>query len=660
MKYPISLRLRRAGWPALRAAGASTALALVAGCQSVPEPATAPEPTSSAETAPAADAPPAGGPPDFFANYCYDCHGVDVKKGGLDFETAIKEQGRVSDLSLLDKVIQVVATGEMPPKKKPEPAEIDVFVAALQAQREEQLSAMKPVAGRVTVRRLNRTEYNNTVRDLLGVTTEPASAFPPDDSGYGFDNIGDVLTLSPLLAEKYLDVAEEIVAEALEHELANYKTISPANRRILICNHARDSHNARCAERILRHLAPRAYRRPVTQADLEQLGNLYQIAIDQGDGFKEGLSLALQAMLVSPHFLFRAEGRFVPGDPEEARRLGSYELASRLSYFLWSTMPDETLTRKAANGSIRNPRVLRSEINRMLAAPRARSLAENFAGQWLHTRNLATMDPDPKKFPEFNKELRTAMAEETNLFFESVMSEDRSVLDFIDADYTFVNEPLAKHYGMDGIAGPDFQRVTVDPATRGGILGQASVLTVTSLPTRTSPVIRGLWVLENLLAAAPPPPPPDVPPLEEAKVDSTATLRQKLEAHRENPSCASCHNRMDPLGFGLENYDAIGAWRTTDNEKPVDSSGVLPDGQAFSGPGELKKVLLSRKADFTRCLTEKMLTYALGRGVEDFDTPVIEDIVAGVEKEDYRFSALIYEIVRSLPFTRQQLEAEST
>ncbi len=621
------------------------------GCQSVPRGESVAPPDLSASASPSTD---------FFAKHCYDCHGADVQKGGLDFEAMIKAHGKIDDLELLDKIIQVVSTGEMPPKKPPEPAEVESFVAALQQQREVQLAAMKPTAGRVTVRRLNRVEYNNTVRDLLGVESTPAEAFPPDDTGYGFDNIGDVLTLSPMLAEKYLDVAEEIVDAALAREIAEYGKISPTNRRILVCNHAIPEHNARCAERIIKALAPRAYRRPVTKDEFEKLQGLYQLAIDSGDGFSEGLELALQAMLVSPHFLFRVEGERGADDSAADFRVANYDYASRLSYFLWSSMPDGELMACAQDGTIRHPRTLRDQVSRMLRDPRSSALAENFGGQWLQIRNLKRVDPDPGKFPQFTDELREAMATETNLFFESVVKEDRSLLSFIDADYTYVNEALAKHYGIDGIAGPEFQRVSVDPNVRGGLLGQASVLTVTSLPTRTSPVIRGLWVLENMLASAPPPPPPDVPPLDEVKIDSSATLRQKLEMHRENPSCASCHNRMDPLGFGLENYDAIGAWRTEDNSQPLDTSGVPPDGKTFAGPGELKKVLLERKTDFTRCLTEKVLTYALGRGVEDFDTPVIDGIVAGVEQNDYRFSALVYEIVRSLPFTRQEIEAEAS
>lgn len=548
----------------------------------------------------------------FFEAHCFDCHGADVQKGGLNFEAQILEKGSINDLELLGKIIKVVAAGEMPPKKKPDAAEIERFVTTLQEQRAVQLAAMKPTAGRVTVRRLNRAEYDNTLRDLLGVKTGPSDAFPPDDTGYGFDTIGDVLTLSPLLAEKYLDVAEGIADGAVSREIADYGKVSPANRRILVCNHGPRLHDQQCAERIIRTLAPRAYRRPVTKGELQSLRDLYQLAIDNGDGFEQGIELVVQALLVSPHFLFRVEGERAPNDPDVDFRVANYDYASRLSYFLWSSMPDEELMACAQNGTIHHPRTLREQVRRMLRDPRSGALVENFGGQWLQIRNLKRVDPDPGKFPQFTDELRDAMATETNMFFASVVEEDRSVLDFIDTDYTYLNEALATHYGIDGIVGPEFRRVKVDPAERGGLLGQASVLTVTSLPTRTSPVIRGLWVLENLLASAPPPPPPDVPPLEEVKIDGAATLRQKLEKHRENTSCASCHSRMDPLGFGLENYDPIGGWRTEENSQPVDSSGVLPDGQAFSGPGELKKVLLGRKTEFTRCLTEKNAYLCVG------------------------------------------------
>lgn len=598
----------------------------------------------------------------FLEAHCFSCHGTERQKGGLDFETPIKSAGKIDDQELLGRILAVVSAGEMPPKRRPQPSpeEIQAFVTELHAQKEAHLASVEPDPGRVTVRRLNRVEYNNTIHDLLGVDTRPADSLPPDDSGYGFDNIGDVLTLSPLLAEKYLDLAESVAKDAVNRELEDYHATVPVHRKILVCDHRTAAHTALCADRALARLAPRAYRRPLESAELDQLRSFYQLAIDSGETFSEGMVLAIQAMLVSPHFLFRIEDSPAPTDPDSHFHLEDYHYASRLSYFLWSSMPDDELLTTVREGSLRNPRTLREQVLRMLRDPRAIALAENFAGQWLEFRNLAKADPDPGIYPEFNDTLRESMAGETTRFFAEIVAEDRSILDFIDGDYTYVNGPLAEFYGIDGIAGPEFQRVTVDRAIRGGLLGQASILTVTSYPTRTSPVLRGLWVLENLLASPTPPPPPDVPPLDAVEIDPASTMREKLTKHRENVSCASCHDRIDPLGFGLENYDAIGKWRLEDNGRPVDSSGVLPDGSAFSGPAGLKGVLVERKDDFVRCLAEKMLIYALGRGLEDYDEPALNEIANEVARSDYRFSALVFEIVRSLPFTKLRGEAEAS
>jgi len=595
----------------------------------------------------------------FLQTYCYDCHGEVRPKGGIDFESAIKADGRIADPDLLGRVMAVVAGGEMPPRRQPQPTpdEIQAFVGSLHGQQEAHLAAIEPDPGRVTVRRLNRAEYNNTIRDLLGVESRPADSLPTDDSGYGFDNIGDVLTLSPLLAEKYLDIAEDVAQEALARELETYRTTLPVHRKILACNHSKPEHDGACADRAIRRVAPRAYRRPLSRAEMDQLKGFYQLGIDYGEPFEGGLQLALQAMLVSPHFLFRSEQGPAPDDPDLHYNVADHHFASRLSYFLWSSMPDDELLQAARDGSLRHPRTLREQVRRMLRDPRSRALAENFGGQWLEFRNLQVVDPDPELYPEFTDELREAMAGETIHFFAEIVAENRSVLDFVDADYTYVNGPLARHYGIDGIDGPAFQRVNVDPGQRGGLLGQAGILTVTSFPTRTSPVIRGMWVLENILAAPTPPPPPDVPALEAVAIDPTASMRERLNKHREDLSCASCHDRIDPLGFGLENYNAIGAWRTDDQGQPVDSSGVLPDGREFDGPAELKALILERKDDFVRCLAEKMLTYALGRGLEDYDEPALNGIVEAVAGKDYRFFDLVYEIVRSLPFTQQRGEA---
>jgi hypothetical protein len=352
-------------------------------------------------------------------------------------------------------------------------------------------------------------------------------------------------------------------------------------------------------------------------------------------------------MLVSPHFLFRIE----KNRPEDVYPISQHELASRLSYFIWSSMPDDELLRAADQGSLRKPAVLAAEVRRMLRDPRSRALAENFGGQWLELRKLESVTPDRQRFPEFEEYLRMSMRQETELFFDSIVRQDRSILDFIDANYTFLNERLAQFYNIPGVKGPEFRQVLLDGDTqRGGILTQASILTVSSYATRTSPVLRGKWILENILNAPPPPPPPGVPNLDETKVGSSASLRQQLEEHRKNATCASCHARMDPLGFGLENFDAIGAWRTHDGKFPIDASGTLPDGRSFQGPQELKAIIKADREAFVECLTEKLLTYALGRGLERYDRPAVKQIAARVAASDYRFSSLVLEIASSLPF----------
>ena len=404
-------------------------------------------------------------------------------------------------------------------------------------------------------------------------------------------------------------------------------------------------------------LARRAYRRPVTAAEVNGLVHFVSLAQQNGDSFEQGVRVALEAILVSPHFLFRIESDRDPNNPAASHRLDDYELAARLSYFLWSSMPDEQLFRLAREHKLHKPDTIESEVRRMLLDPKSVALVDNFAGQWLELRNLDSVKPDPDRFPGFDEGLRAAMKEETRLFFEAVIHEDRSILDFIDGKFTFLNERLAKHYGIGGITGPEFRRVDLSGEERSGILTQASVLTVSSYPTRTSPVLRGKWVLENFLNDPPPPPPPGVPNLNEAAIGTTASLRQQLEQHRANPACATCHTRMDPLGFGLENYDAIGRWRTQDGKFPVDAAGTLPVGRSFHSPMELKSILRTDRDAFARCVTEKMLTYALGRGLERYDKPAVNLICSRLAASDYRFSRLVLEIVGSLPFQMRHGEA---
>jgi hypothetical protein len=524
-----------------------------------------------------------------------------------------------------------------------------------------------------TARRLNRYEYNATIRDLLAVPFQPAADFPIDDSGYGFDNIADVLSLSPSLMEKYLATAEKIARAAiipptppqpsfqrfaatdfhfkvdfegdydvlitLRHgsnpvtfsidgvpvetdanefrihlgrgnprlvadspNLAHVELRGPYNPvkpppsesyyRVFRCGHAPGHHTLACARTNLGDLARRAYRRPVTNDEVDGLMHFVQ----QADTIDQGMQLAVEAILVSPRFLFRIE---------PAGGLDDFQFASRLSYFVWSSMPDDELFQLAAQHRLREPEVLRAQIHRMLLDPKSRALVENFAGQWLQTRNLDSLQPDPAKFPEFTNDLRRDMQQETKLFFQSIIRDDRPVSDFLSANYTFLNHRLAAFYGIPDIEGAQFRRVDLPPDShRGGIFTQASVLTVSSYPARTSPVIRGKWILENLLDSAPPPPPPNVPTLDETALGVTATVRQRLEQHRANPACKGCHDRMDPLGFSLENYDAIGRWRTQDGDLPID---------AGDGPDALKQHLLKDQDRFARCLASKLMTYALGR-----------------------------------------------
>ncbi|MGH9846632.1 MAG: DUF1592 domain-containing protein [Blastocatellia bacterium] len=713
----------------------------------------------------------------FIAENCAACHNAEAKSGGLNL-TAFKSTGDIAKhRDRWEVALEKIRTGEMPPKGMPRPdatqtQAVTEWLDALFVRLDRNI---KSDPGRVTARRLNRAEYDNTIRDLLAVDFKPAEDFPPDDAGYGFDNIGDVLSLSPLLMEKYLKAAEKIARAAIpvftpmkpmldrfrpdrpgqlkreknaveltfnfpvdaEYDLqadmqgavtkesllfgvklwldgrelksadidrktekpwiagerllvragrhtlraeffadlddprqtpektdnrksalgfnalqvkGPYNQLPPAptesSRRVFICGHTYGQHDDACAGKVISNLARRAYRRPVMKAEREALARFVAMAQAEGDPFEQGVRVALQAMLVSPHFLFRIEH----DSTQTAHRINDYELASRLSYFLWSSMPDDELMRLAERNRLHRPQALNAQVKRMLRDPKSRGLIENFGGQWLQLRNLDGVAPDPDRFPAFTPELRAAMKRETELFFDAVIREDRSVLDFIDGRFTFLNETLARHYGISGVTGSDFRRVALDGRERSGVLTQASVLTVSSYPTRTSPVIRGKWILENILNTPPPPPPANVPSLDEAGVGSAASLRQRLEQHRSNSVCASCHSRMDPLGFGLENYDAIGRWRMQDGQFPIDCSGTLPNGKSFKTPAELKAILMNGRDAFAYGLSEKMLTYALGRGLERYDRPVVQTISKRLAADNYRFSRLVLEIAGSLPF----------
>ena len=739
----------------------------------------------------------------FLTKHCVTCHGEQMQMAELRLDQFLDETEALRQPAIWEDVMRMTAAGKMPPPGSVAPSKAELVAVA--SWIESRRAAMAPYRVRqaqsVTARRLNRFEYNNTVRDLLSVDLRPADSFPVDDSGYGFDNIGDVLSISPLLLEKYLDAAGKLAREAVWDsprsaeptrfrieaardaantaaigwvspftadgsiqlqfefpaagfydlafsatdrrqrseddgqylpdmppppprmmtmrldsirmatkavEAAQYfnrservrhrieagesdiwlgfidqdgEPIDPnsefsqrklwvdyleisgpyeaeplplpkSHRKIMTCHPEGQEPWQPCADQIIGRLALRAFRRPPSELEMQRLFGLAGQAMHDGETFEGMIQTVLQAVLIAPQFLFRMEHGPAPRDADsETILIDDYELASRLSYFLWSSMPDDDLFDAAKAGRLQAPEQLRLQVRRMLADSRSAALVENFGGQWLQLRNLAQAQPDSERFPDFDEDLRRAMVRESELFFDSILRKDRSILDFLDSDFTFVNDSLARHYGISGVDGPHFRKVHLTNGQRGGLLGQASVLTLSSYPTRTSPVLRGLWVLDTILGQSPPPPPPDVPELEVPEGPLSGTLREQLEAHRSNEGCMSCHLVMDAIGFGLENYDGIGRWRTSDRELPLDTSGTLPGNHSFESPAELRQILLSTEArSFSRTLTKKLLTYALGRGVDRHDNPAIDRIQQQLEASDYRFSALIDGIVNSMPF----------
>lgn len=724
--------------------------------------------------------------------YCLGCHNDRTRTAGLSL-SGIRGTDTEPDLEVLEKVFQKLRAGEMPPAGRPRPdgETIANLLSGLERTLDRQ-AEVRPDPGTPAIHRLNRAEYRNSVRDLLHIDLDHDRDLPADDAGYGFDNIGDVLTVSPLHVEKYVAAARRIsrlvvgtqvprpVVEryevprgrgeevldhlppnerggifirhyfpfdaeyaitirvrgrratgmpaprldlrldgvrvrlfdadfsaeeanqgtrnfefrmpvaAGEHELGagflteyarsegvastdpngftvDYVLISGpfdalgpgepvARRQLFVCRPNSTGEEEPCARRILARVAGRAYRRPVKSIDLDALMELFRQGRADGGRFETGVEMALSGILVSPSFLFRVETPPAGAVPGSVYPLPDLDLASRLSFFLWSSIPDPELLDVATQGRLTEPDVLSEQITRMLADPKADALVDNFGGQWLHLRNVAGWTPDPEQFPNFDESLRYAFQRETELFVQHVIRDDRSVLDLIDGDYTFLNERLADFYGIAGVEGGYFRRVTMDERSgRGGILTHGSVLMVTSYPTRTSPVLRGKWVLENLLGAPPPPPPPDVPQLADDASASAGSLREALEQHRANPACAVCHARLDPLGFALENFDAIGAYRQEDQGRAVDASGALPDGTSVDGPAGLRAVLQSRRIEFVETVAEKLLTYALGRGLTPADRPAVRHIRREMASRDYRFSALVSAIVDSVPFKSRRV-----
>jgi hypothetical protein len=501
---------------------------------------------------------------------------------------------------------------------------------------------VKKDPSRPTLRRLNRAEYDNTVHDLLGTTLSPSTSFPADDVGYGFDNIGDVLSLSPIQLELYQKAARDLGTQLFEQSPAG----TAMRTRVLPCDPAKAGAGP-CAEQTLRALVPRAFRRPAAADELKRLVDLYVLGAGSSNEFERGLKLALEGVLLSPHFLFRVELDPSPASLE-VHPLGDYELAARLSYFLWSTTPDDTLLAAAQAGTLRDPAALAAQVERMREDPRSAALTRNFAGQWLLLDGLADHQTDAAKFPAYVPALRDSMREETTRFFDSFLHADLPVQDMLRADWTFVDAKLAKHYGLPAPAS-GFLRTSTSGSERRGILGQASFLTVTSHAATTSPVKRGKWVLERLLCAAPPDPPPGVPTIDQAPLPNSP-LRVRLEAHRASPACASCHASMDPIGFSLEFFDAIGATRLKDDDGyAIDAAGKLPDGRLFSGAQELATIV-ANDPRFPLCLAEKMFVYALGRGVTSTDRPYLTDINQALSAQGSSLGKLIALIVQSEPF----------
>jgi mono/diheme cytochrome c family protein len=745
-----------------------------------------------------------------FDQYCVGCHSgprpfANVNLAAENFDTADFEKNGV----IWEKLARKLRDRQMPPTGMPRPdnAVYDTIVNYIVAGRDK-LAETKPNPGRPTLHRLNRPEYGNAVRDLLGLEVNVADMLPADDIGYGFDNIGDVLQVSPVLLERYLSAARKISRAAVgdmnmpasyqtytvphglvqnerndeapvgsrggaairhyfpvdgEYEIsinlqrnrndeylgfererkleirlddqrlqlftlpasakkivlgggtapdANLKVrlnvkagareieasflkdnllkegvierirdddvqqyfegVSAVNvagpfkvqgpgetvarEKIFICHPTGAADEQACAEKILSNLAHHAYRRPVGADDMTQLLALYKMGAEEG-GFESGIRLALQKILVSPDFLFRAEMDPPGAAPGTVYRVSDVELASRLSFFLWSTIPDDELLAVAEKGQLHEPAVLQAQVKRMLADDRSAEMVKNFTGQWLFLRNIERISPDTVSFPNFDENLRQALSKETELLIQSEVKEDRSVADLLTTDYTYLNQRLAEHYGIKGVYGNEFRRVKLEDPNRYGLLGQASILTVTSYPNRTAPTIRGKWVLEQLLGTPPPPPPANVPSLKNDATTQKLTMRQRMEQHRANPACAVCHKQMDPLGFALENFDGLGSYRASygPGAPPIDSSGTLPDNTPFEGPAGLREVLMKKKDMFIENFTEQLMTYALGRGVEEYDHAALRKITRDAAADNQKWSSIILGIVNSTPFQMRRV-----
>ena len=598
--------------------------------------------------------------------HCFSCHNGADKKGGLNLQDVFFVNEIIRNGATWAKVTESIASGEMPPRNKPRLSEEEkqAVIEGINGFLAEALQ--EPDPGLVTIRRLSNREYRYSVLDLLGVDFDARSFFPADGSGgEGFDNHARVLFITPLSFERYYEAAQLIVDRAYE-DPAVWRRIVPRpykrgfGEQIAIWWH-RFWHGedismrgpVRAAEEILLPLAARAYRRFPEHAELEKLTDIFSKVYVSLEGeperFDRSIKESLKVILISPNFLYRHE---VDLPLEKPYPISGFELASRLAYFLWSSVPDDELLNLAYRGDLHDEKVLSEQVRRMLADPRSRRFSESFATQWLGVSTLLDVhEVDSTRYPELTPELRRAMYEETVTFFHHVLTERQSFLDLLDSDYVFLNEALAKHYGIGKVEGDDLVKVSLSDRRRGGVLGLGSVLTSTSLATRTSPVLRGKWVLEQILGTPAPPPPPDVPDLEAARqANSELDFRAVLELHRSKPACNSCHQKMDPIGLGLENFDAIGRWREGYGEQPIDASGVLVDGTAFEGPSELKLILLQEKALFARNLTRKVLSFALGRNIRFQDKPTVDHLTEHLLEHDFHTVDFITEVVTSFPF----------
>lgn len=595
---------------------------------------------------------------------CFDCHNETKTKGDLNLTRFAKYEEVTAEPEIWQHVLERVQSAEMPPEKagKLDYGDLQTLMGWLRKIPKPEGVDCTTIAsdrtasyyrGYVMSRRLNRAEYVNTVNDLFGVDFGiPFEQLLPKDGsgGEGFDTAGSALFLSPIHIEKYLEAADQITRTILpENRRAMSQDVRTARDKLLVKTPGILTRTDAAAREVLNRLAKRAWRRPVEDGEIDRLMTMFDRASERGDSFDESLRLAIKAVLISPHFLFLAEP-----EPEQTgvQPLSDIPLASKLSYFIWSSMPDEELMSLAEEGRLQNTNVYRSQIQRMLRDPKAASLGNRFALQWLDLEQLGEdVKPDAEKFPEFDEHLAHAMKTEVATFFNNLIQEDRSLLELLESDYTFANERLATLYGLEGVAGDGFRRVQLADANRGGLLGMAGIHTLTSYPLRTSPVLRGRWVLEALLGDRIPPPPPEVPALDEEKMSTEGlTLRRQLEIHRENPDCAGCHDKMDPLGFGLENFDVLGQWRTEDHGNPLDTRGTLPSGETYDGPAGLKKLLLAKKQKIIRHLTRKLTGFAFGRELNKFDQCVIDQAMDALEQNNYRASVLIETIAISYPF----------